>query len=103
MSIFREEAPLVEQLSVDEAFLDVTGMELLCGDVRNIGEKIKKRITDELGLTCSVGLAPNKFLAKLASDLDKPNGFTVITHAEVRNFIAPMPVRKIFGIGAAAQ
>lgn len=103
MRIFHEEAPLVEQLSIDEAFLDVSGMERLCGDVRNVGWCIKERIKKEVGLTCSVGLAPNKFLAKMASDLQKPDGFTVIRHEEARDFIAPLPVTKIFGIGGAAQ
>ncbi len=103
MKIFQEEAPVVEQLSIDEAFLDVTGMERLSGDVRNIGWRIKERIKKELGLTCSVGLAPNKFLAKMASDLQKPDGFTVIKHEEARSFIAPLPVTKIFGIGTAAK
>ena len=103
MRIFHEEAPLVEQLSIDEAFLDVSGMERLHKDVRNVGWRIKERIKNEIGLTCSVGLAPNKFLAKMASDLQKPNGFTVITHEEARSFIAPLPVTKIFGIGGAAK
>ncbi len=103
MHIFHEEAPLVEQLSIDEAFLDVSGMERLSGDVRNVGWRIKERIKNEIGLTCSVGLAPNKFLAKMASDLQKPDGFTVITHEEARSFIAPLPVTKIFGIGGAAK
>ena len=103
MRIFGEEAPVVEQLSIDEAFLDVTGMERLCGDVRNIGWRIKERIKNEIGLTCSVGLAPNKFLAKMASDLQKPDGFTIITHEKARDFIAPLPVTKIFGIGSAAR
>ena len=103
MRIFHEEAPLVEQLSIDEAFLDVSGMERLCKDVRNVGWRIKERIKNEIGLTCSVGLAPNKFLAKMASDLQKPDGFTVITHDEARSFIAPLPVTKIFGIGGAAK
>ena len=103
MRIFHEEAPLVEQLSIDEAFLDVSGMERLSGDVRNVGWRIKERIKNEIGLTCSVGLAPNKFLAKMASDLQKPDGFTVITHEEARSFIAPLPVTKIFGIGGAAK
>ena len=103
MRIFHEEAPLVEQLSIDEAFLDVSGMERLCKDVRNVGWRIKERIKNEIGLTCSVGLAPNKFLAKMASDMQKPDGFTVITHEEARSFIAPLPVTKIFGIGGAAK
>ena len=103
MRIFHEEAPLVEQLSIDEAFLDVSGMERLHKDVRNVGWRIKERIKNEIGLTCSVGLAPNKFLAKMASDLQKPDGFTVITHEKARSFIAPLPVTKIFGIGGAAK
>ena len=103
MRIFHEEAPLVEQLSIDEAFLDVSGMERLCKDVRNVGWRIKERIKNEIGLTCSVGLAPNKFLAKMASDLQKPDGFTVIAHEKARSFIAPLPVTKIFGIGGAAK
>ena len=103
MRIFHEEAPLVEQLSIDEAFLDVSGMERLHKDVRNVGWRIKDRIKNEIGLTCSVGLAPNKFLAKMASDLQKPDGFTVITHEKARSFIAPLPVTKIFGIGGAAK
>ena len=94
---------MVEQLSIDEAFLDVSGMERLCKDVRNVGWRIKERIKNEIGLTCSVGLAPNKFLAKMASDLQKPDGFTVITHEKARSFIAPLPVTKIFGIGGAAK
>ena len=103
MRIFHEEAPLVEQLSIDEAFLDVSGMERLHKDVRNVGWRIKERIKNEIGLTCSVGLAPNKFLAKMASDMQKPDGFTVITHEKARSFIAPLPVTKIFGIGGAAK
>lgn len=103
MAIFHELSPLVEQLSIDEAFLDVSGMELLYGSPQQVGELAKQRIKKELGLTASVGLAPNKFLAKLASDLQKPDGFTVITHEEARSFIAPLPVAKIFGVGRAAQ
>ena len=103
MSIFHDLSPLVEQLSIDEAFLDVSGMEALYGGAEQAGILAKRRIKRELGLTASVGLAPNKFLAKMASDLHKPDGFTVITHARARDFIAPLPVTKIFGIGAAAQ
>lgn len=99
MAIFHEISPLVEQLSVDEAFLDMTGTEGLYGSIENAGKLIKKRVKDELGLTVSVGLAPNKFLAKLASDLEKPDGFTIIPHEKAADIIAPMPVNKIFGIG----
>lgn len=99
MAIFHELSPLVEQLSVDEAFLDMTGTEALYGSIENAGRLIKRRVKDELGLTVSVGIAPNKFLAKLASDLEKPDGFTVIPHEKAADIIAPMPVNKIFGIG----
>lgn len=103
MSIFHDFTPLVEQLSIDEAFLDVSGMEKLYYNTEEIGWLIKKRITAETGLTASVGLAPNKFLAKMASDLQKPNGFTIIRHAEAAKFIADFPVTKIFGIGRMAE
>ena len=103
MAIFHELSPLVEQLSIDEAFLDVSGMELLYGSPQAVGKLAKQRIKKEIGITASVGLAPNKFLAKLASDLQKPDGFTVITHEAAKDFIAPLPVGKIFGVGRAAQ
>lgn len=104
MSIFHDFTPLVEQLSIDEAFLDVSGMEKLYhNNTEEIGWLIKKRITAETGLTASVGLAPNKFLAKMASDLQKPDGFTIIRHAEAAKFIADFPVTKIFGIGRMAE
>ena len=103
MAIFRNISPLVEQLSIDEAFLDLTGTEGLYGNAEQAGRIVKQRIFSELGLTASVGLAPNKFLAKMASDMNKPDGLTIIDHARARSFIAPLPVTKIFGIGAAAQ
>ena len=74
MNIFDSFSPLVEQLSVDEAFLDISGMELLAGSERDIGFKVKRSIKEKTGLTASVGIAPNKFLAKLASDMQKPDG-----------------------------
>lgn len=103
MGIFHDFTPLVEQLSIDEAFLDVSGMEKLYHNTEEIGWLIKKRIAAETGLTASVGLAPNKFLAKMASDLQKPDGFTIIRHAEAAKFIADFPVTKIFGIGRMAE
>lgn len=103
MSIFHDFTPLVEQLSIDEAFLDVSGMEKLYHNTEEIGWLIKKRIAAETGLTASVGLAPNKFLAKMASDLQKPDGFTIIRHAEAAKLIADFPVTKIFGIGRMAE
>ncbi|MCD8174785.1 MAG: DNA polymerase IV [Phascolarctobacterium sp.] len=103
MKIFRDTAPLVEQLSIDEAFLDLTGVEHIYGGPEKTGRLVKERIKREIGLTASVGLAPNKFLAKLASDLEKPDGLTIIRHGTERDFIAPLPVNKIFGIGKAAK
>lgn len=103
MDIFRSFSPLVEQLSVDEAFLDVTGMEGLYPDVVTLAKAIKSKIYSDTGLHASVGIAPNKFLAKLASDLEKPDGLVLIKPETAAAFIAPMPVRKIFGIGKAAE
>ena len=102
MAIFRETSPLVEQLSIDEAFLDLTGMERL-GGAETIAHQVQDRIQEELKLSASVGLAPNKFLAKLASDMDKPHGFVKITPGEAEAMLAPMPVTKIFGIGRSAE
>ena len=102
MAIFRETSPLVEQLSIDEAFLDLTGMERL-GGAETIAHQVQDRIQEELKLSASVGLAPNKFLAKLASDMDKPHGFVKITPEEAETMLAPMPVTKIFGIGRSAE
>ena len=102
MTIFRETSPLVEQLSIDEAFLDLTGMEGL-GGAETIAHQVQDRILKELKLSASVGLAPNKFLAKLASDMNKPHGFVRITPEEAAGLLAPMPVSKIFGIGRSAE
>lgn len=99
MSIFRRYTPVVEPLSLDEAFLDVAGSERLFGDAVEIGHRIKNDILRETGLVASVGVAPTKFLAKLASDLDKPDGFRIIRRDAVREVIDPLPVRKIFGVG----
>ncbi|MEG1412409.1 MAG: DNA polymerase IV [Acidaminococcaceae bacterium] len=103
MQIFTEFSPCVEQLSIDEAFLDLTGMEHLVPDITQLGVRLKERIKTQTGLTASAGLAPNKFLAKLASDLRKPDGLVLITAEEAQSFIAPLPVRKIFGIGKMAE
>ena len=99
MEVFRSYTPLVEPLSLDEAFLDVAGCERLFGDAVEIGRAIKRDILRSTGLVASVGVAPTKFLAKLASDLDKPDGFRVIRHDEVRALLDPMPVSAIFGVG----
>jgi DNA polymerase-4 len=99
MEVFRSYTTLVEPLSLDEAFLDVAGCERLFGDAIEIGRAIKRDILRETGLVASVGVAPTKFLAKLASDLDKPDGFRVIQRDEVRSLLDPMPVSAIFGVG----
>ncbi len=102
-ALFAEVTPLVEPLSIDEAFLDVTGCRRLFGPAEGIGRRLKQRIRDEVGLTASVGLAPNKFLAKLASDLEKPDGFVVIPAGREREILAPLPVSRLWGVGRVAE
>lgn len=97
--IFHSVTPLVEPLSVDEAFLDVGGCGRLLGDADTIGRLVKRRILDEVGLVASVGVAPNKFLAKLASDLDKPDGFVVVPRDDVTGFLDPLDVGRLWGVG----
>ena len=99
MSILREFSPLVEPVSIDEAYVDVTGCGRLLGGVREIARSIKKRIKEKLNLTCSLGAAPNKFLAKIASDMDKPDGLTIIMPENVRQFIEFLPIHKVPGVG----
>jgi DNA polymerase-4 len=101
--IFRRVTPLVEPLSIDEAFLDVTGTERLHGPALQVARDIKRSIREELGLVASVGVAPNKFLAKLASDLEKPDGLTVIDPGRIHEILDPLGVRKLWGIGPAAE
>jgi len=99
MEVFRRFTDLVEPLSIDEAFLDITGSIALLGQPLQIAQSIKKEILEKTGLTASVGLAPNKFLAKIASDWRKPNGLFVIRPHEVEGFLAPLPVARIPGVG----
>jgi len=100
--IFFRFTPLVEPLSLDEAFLDVTGSEPLFGPAEAIGRQIKQAIRDELRLVASVGVAPNKFLAKIASDLNKPDGFVVVDAGRVHEFLDPLPVGRLWGVGRIA-
>ncbi len=102
-AIFQRYTPIIEPLSLDEAFLDVSGSEKLYGTSEQIGLRIKHEIRQELNLVASVGVAPNKFLAKLASDQDKPDGFTVVQPEEVQGFLDPLPVQRIWGVGKVAQ
>jgi len=99
MAVFKQYTPLVEPLSLDEAFLDVSGCEHLFGEAIDIGHAIKGDILRETGLVASVGVAGSKFIAKLASDMDKPDGFRVIRPEEVQEVISPLPVSSIFGVG----
>ena len=98
-AIFREFTPLVEGLSLDEAFLDVTASQQLLGGPEVIGAEIRRRIAAQTGLTASVGIAPNKLLAKIASDLNKPDGMCRIDAANLREILDPLPIHKLFGVG----
>lgn len=98
-AIFARYAPVVEPLSIDEAFLDLTGMELLMESPRAYAEKLKAEIREKTGLVASVGIAPNKFLAKLASDLEKPDGLVIITEQTKQAVLDPLPVGRIWGVG----
>jgi len=99
-AIFREFTPLVEGLSLDEAFLDVTASRQLLGAPEAIGAKIRQRIAGQTGLTASVGIAPNKLLAKIASDLNKPDGMCHIDAGNLREILDPLPIHKLFGVGS---
>jgi len=97
--IFREFTPLVEGLSLDEAFLDVTSSQQLLGSAEFIGGEIRRRIRGRTGLTASVGIAPNKLLAKIASDLNKPDGMCRIGADNMREILDGLPIEKLFGVG----
>jgi len=101
--IFLRFTPLVEPLSIDEAFLDVTGSIRLFGRPENIAKKIKQIISAETGLTISAGVAPSKFVAKIASDIDKPDGLTAVHSDGVRDFLDPLPIKKMWGVGKVTQ
>jgi len=103
MAIFRDFTDLVEPLSIDEAFLDVTGSFALHGSAEVIARKIKDTIRDTTRLTASVGVAPNKFLAKVASDLQKPNGLVVVSEARITEFLHPLPVSRLWGVGPKTE
>jgi DNA polymerase-4 len=99
MAVLRDASPVVEQTSVDEAYVDATGLERHYGSPEDLGMHLKNRIKNDTGLTCSVGVAPNKLLAKIASDWNKPDGLFVIRPEEVADFMRDMPVGKIPGVG----
>jgi DNA polymerase-4 len=97
--VFREVTPLVEGLSLDEAFLDVTASQELLGGAVEIARRIKQRIRELTGLTASVGVAPNKLVAKIASDLEKPDGLSVVEPLRVRAVLDPLSIRRLPGLG----
>ena len=99
LAIYREYTPLVEPLSLDEAYLDVSNLPHCKGSATLMAQEIRARIRAEVGITASAGIAPNKFLAKVASDWNKPDGQFVIRPQEVDAFTAALPVSKIFGVG----
>ena len=96
-------APTVEAASIDEAYMDVSGLEKLLGTPELIGQNIKQRIFTETGLTASVGIGPNRLIAKLGSEYRKPDGLTVVTPEQVLDFLAPMPVANLRGLGRQTQ
>ena len=102
-AIFHSFTPLVEPLSIDEAFLDLTGAERLMGQTEVIARKIKETVLKKTGLTVSAGVASSKFVAKIASDIDKPDGLTVVPPDRVREFLDPLPVKKMWGVGKVTQ
>ncbi|MDH7576382.1 MAG: DNA polymerase IV [Bacillota bacterium] len=99
LRIMQDFTPLIEPFSIDEAFLDVTGCQKLFGSPVAIAQQLKKQIRQELNITCSIGIGPNKLLAKMAADLEKPDGLTVIHHRDVPFLLWPLPIRELFGVG----
>ena len=102
-AIFPEFSPVVEPLSIDEAFLDMSGCEHLYPGLEEMGQSLKARIREQTGLTASVGIAPNKFLAKLASDWKKPDGLLVLVSHDVQSFLQNLPVGKLWGVGKKSE
>jgi nucleotidyltransferase/DNA polymerase involved in DNA repair len=102
-AILREHTDLMEPLSIDEAFLDVTASQRLFGPAAEIGRRLKARIRSELGLVASIGLAPNKFLAKVGSDLGKPDGFVVVASGHEQEFLDLLPISRLWGVGPKTE
>lgn len=101
--IFCRFTPLIEPLSIDEAFLDVTGSLRLFGPPEEIAKMIKRVVVEEVGITVSAGVAPSKFVAKIASDLGKPDGLVIVREGEVRAFLEPLSIDKLWGVGKVTQ
>ena len=101
MAILRDHSPLVQALSIDEAFLDVTGTERLLGSGEQVAQAIRDRVRREIGVTCSIGVAPTMLVAKLASDMRKPDGLTVIRGEDLPGALAHLPIERMWGVGPA--
>ena len=101
--ILQEYTPFIEPLSLDESFLEVTGSEKLFGPALQIARAIKRRILETTGLTASAGIAPNKFLAKIASDFKKPDGLVEIKPEEIQEFLRELPISKLWGVGKTTE
>ena len=99
-AMFRQFSPEIEDVGIDEAFLDISSIE---SPSEEIAKEIKKRVRDETGLTCSIGIGPNKLLAKIASDMHKPDGLTIIMEDDIRERIWPLSVRKLWGVGPKTE
>ena len=102
-AIFERYTPLVEPLSLDEAFLDVTGSGRLFGTAEEIAEQIRKKVFAETGLTVSAGVASSKLVAKIASDVNKPDGLTIVPPGSEAEFLAPLPIKRLWGVGKKTQ
>ena len=103
MHLFAQVTPLVEPLSLDEAFLDVSGVVSGCDAAVRLGQQLRSAVADEQGITCSVGVAPVKFVAKLASTSAKPDGLRLVERHELLDFLHPLPVEALWGVGASTQ
>ncbi len=102
-AILERYSPTVEPLSLDEAFLDLTGSQRLLGSTEHVARSIKRCVREELGLIVSVGTAPSKFVAKIASDIDKPDGLCLVTPDQVLSFLHPLPVSRLWGVGRVTK
>ena len=102
-SIFQKYTPLVEPLSLDEAFLDVTSSRKLFGTAEDIARQIRKQVFEEIGLTISAGVASSKLMAKIASDFNKPDGLTIVPAGSEAEFLAPLPIKRLWGVGKKTQ
>ncbi|MEA2692448.1 MAG: polymerase, partial [Acidobacteriota bacterium] len=102
-AIYRELTPIVQTVSLDEAYLDLTGRLEAFGTATRVAREIRRRVREERGLTVSVGVGPNRLIAKIASDFHKPDGLTVVPPQKVLAFLAPLPVRRLHGVGPATE